>query len=339
MVSRRITELAGTITEEIVHTGQHYDKNMSDIFFDEMGIPVPMYHLGIGGGTHGQMTGKMLIRLEEVFLESNPDAVLVYGDTNSTLAGALAASKLHIPVIHVEAGLRSHNRRMPEEQNRVLTDHIADLLLCPTEYAVENLRQEGVNNGVYWTGDVMYDAALFFSENRPIELEIPIPDQFILFTLHRAENTDNLKRLKNIISAVNSNKSIPIVFPVHPRTRKVLHQENLTLENHIIPIEPISYLQMIKLERNASAILTDSGGVQKEAYFFQKPCGTLRNETEWQETVAVGANRLLGADGSRISRFLQELPQPKEWSNLYGDGDASVLVVDAVIRTLREIAT
>jgi UDP-N-acetylglucosamine 2-epimerase len=302
------------INEIIVHTGQHYDENMNDLFFKELEIPEPDYNLGIGSGNHGEQTGKMLIEIEKIMLKENPDLVIVYGDTNSTLAGALAASKLHIKLAHVEAGLRSFNKRMPEEINRVLTDHVSDILFCPTQTAVENLKNEGITKGVYLVGDVMFDALLHFSKisdtksNILERLNIK-PKEYYLATIHRAENTDNYERLKNILIAFSKMNEI-VVFPIHPRTRKMINYYGLgdLLENdNVKVIDPVGYLDMLKLEKNAKAILTDSGGVQKEAFWLKVPCITLRDETEWIETVNLGWNRLVGSDVEKILKAVRDL--------------------------------
>lgn len=330
VVSRAFESTRSHIEESIVHTGQHFDTNMSEVFFEQMGIPKPAVNLGIGGMSHGAMTGAMLSELEKLYQERRPAAVLVYGDTNSTLAGALAASKLHIPVLHVEAGLRSYNKRMPEEQNRVLTDHLSDLLLAPTAQAVQNLEQEGISQGVIETGDVMYDAALYYAEKAVPPRGVKIPHRFALMTLHRAENTDDPQRLKSIVEAVNSAVSMTVILPLHPRTRKVLQGSGLALAGHVQTIEPVGYLEMVYLETRADRILTDSGGVQKEAYFFEKPCGTMRDETEWVETVAAGANTLLGADGEAIRSFLGSTHPEIYWPPLYGDGHAGEAAVSVI---------
>lgn len=321
------------IEEVLIHTGQHYDYQMSQVFFDELGIKAPDYHLGVGSGSHGHQTGEMLKRIEEVLLQGKPDWVVVYGDTNTTLAGALAAAKLHIPVAHIEAGLRSFNRRMPEEVNRVLTDHVSDLLFCPTEAAVANLRREGftnilnsghllpldyaprtMDNGpvVANTGDVMYDAVLLYSELAQQKTDILprlglAPGGYALATVHRAENTDDPERLHAIFTGLANiaRGGLPVIVPLHPRTRRSLSFAPSTpypSNSRLRLIDPVSYLDMLILEKNAKVILTDSGGVQKEAFFFQVPCVTLREETEWVETVEAGWNTLVGCDPNRIVR-------------------------------------
>ncbi len=330
--------------EVLLHTGQHYDENMSDIFFRDMQIPKPDIRLHIGGTTHGAMTGQMLIEIEAALLKEKPDILLVYGDTNSTLAGALAASKLHIPVAHVEAGLRSFNMRMPEEQNRILTDHLASWLFCPTDTAVNSLKSEGISKGVHQVGDIMYDATLFYQQvlqkealqgkNRLDELKInEIPHHFFLATIHRAENTDDVSRLTSIVEAFNE-ISHEVILPLHPRTRKKLDEAGLILKQHVHVIEPIGYLEMLALEMKATAIITDSGGVQKEACFMQKPCITLRDETEWVETVKYGWNTLTGADKNKIIKAVNELKIPNEPSNLYGDGNAAPQILELLSKEL-----
>ena len=321
-------EIRKEFNEVIIHTGQHYDYEMNKVFFDELKIPEPDYHLGVGSGTHGEQTGEMLKRTEEVLIKEKPDLVLVFGDTNSTLAGALAASKLHIKVAHVEAGLRSYDKRMPEEINRVLTDHCSDLLFCPTETAVRNLKGEGVTNGVYLTGDVMVDA---LKENIEIaerkskildELDLK-PKEYCLATVHRAENTDDFERLKNIVDAFYEIGNL--VFPCHPRTEKFL--KNFGLWNGLIKnvkvIKPVGYLDMLMFEKNARKILTDSGGIQKEAYIFKVPCITLRENTEWVETVEDGWNVLVGADKDKIIKMANEFEPKGEQRDVFGKGDAS----------------
>ncbi len=318
--------------EVLVHTGQHYDREMSDIFFTELAIPRPDYELGIGSGSHGWQTGQMLMRVEEVLQAERPDWVLVYGDTNSTLAGALAAVKLGIPVAHVEAGLRSFNRSMPEEHNRVLTDHCADLLFCPTQTAVDLLAAEGVTQGVHLVGDVMFDAARQFAEAAAARATILArlglaPRGYALATLHRPYNTDDPARLRLVLDALNR-LELPVVFPVHPRTRARLAEMGTaecagTLATGLHCVEPVGYLDMLALEQSARLILTDSGGVQKEAYFFGVPCVTLRPETEWVETVQTGWNRLAWGDAETVLAAARgpwpgDAPPP-----IFGDGHAA----------------
>ncbi len=317
------------IQEIIVHTGQHYDQDMSAIFFKELEIQEPRYNLGIQAATHGAMTGRMLEQVEKVLMDENPDLVLVYGDTNSTLAGALAAVKLNIPVAHVEAGLRSFNRRMPEEINRVLTDHIAAFLFAPTTTAVENLKNEAINRGVYLTGDVMYDAALKFgkiSEKTSTVLErLNLqPRQYYLATLHRAENTDDPARLQSIFKALAIlNETRPVVLPMHPRTAKAI--KSLDMKNRIQELcvtQPLPFLDMVALEKSARVIITDSGGVQKEAYFHSVPCVTMRDETEWIETTVAGWNTITGADSDKIVRAAQSAKKGRPIDE-YGTGQAA----------------
>ncbi len=313
-------------TEVLVHTGQHYDDNMSAVFFDELGIPVPDYNLGIGSGSHGAQTAAMLAAIEEVLLAERPDWVLVYGDTNSTLAGALAGAKLHIPVAHIEAGLRSFNRRMPEEANRVVTDHLSDLLLCPSRAAADNLQSEGIASGVHVVGDVMV-AALQFAAMRArarsdILDRLRLDEQgYLLATVHRAENTDDPARLRSILAAFEE-AGETVVFPVHPRTRKVIESLGYAHDSvsRLRPIEPLGYLDMVRLEQSARMILTDSGGVQKEAYWLGVPCLTLRDETEWVETVQAGWNKVVGAERADILSAIKTFTAPKTRPPLYGDG-------------------
>ncbi len=323
-------------TEFILHTGQHYDFRMSEIFFDELGIPEPNLNLGIGSGLHGWQTGEMLIGIEKALLREQPDWVLVYGDTNSTLAGALAACKLHIPVAHVESGLRSYNRMMPEEYNRVLTDHAASLLFCPTQSAVATLRGEGITRGVHFTGDTMYDAVLMFAERAQqrstILSSLNLASKgYVLATIHRPGNTDDRKKLETILDAL-AQTGETIVMPLHPRTRKALNDYGLTdkwkASTGLVFIDPVGYLDMLVLEENARMILTDSGGIQKEAYFFEVPCLTLRNETEWVETVDAGWNRLVGADRDSILRNIDTFDAPgSKPPELFGDGNAAHKIV------------
>ena len=322
---------AAAIEEILIHTGQHYDASLSQVFFDELEIPAPRYHLGIGSLPHGAQTGRMLAAIEPVLVEEKPDWVMVYGDTNSTLAGALAAKKLNLSLAHVEAGLRSFNRRMPEEINRVLTDRISDALFCPTTTAVANLRREGITCGVEQVGDVMYDASLFYREraratSKVLEAHGLAPQQFVLSTVHRAENTDDPARLGQILAGLAAvAKEVRVVLALHPRTRKLIAEHGLGEQlGRAEVIDPVPYLDMIRLEESARAIVTDSGGVQKEAYFFRVPCVTLREETEWVETVESGWNRLAAADADRIATLVRDARVPQNpAAELYGDGNAS----------------
>jgi len=335
-VSREIAKHS-ELEEIIVHTGQHYDANMSDVFFDEMKIPKPHYHLNINGLNHGAMTGQMLEKIEGVLLKEKPDWVLIYGDTNSTLAGALAASKLHIKVAHVEAGLRSFNMRMPEEVNRILTDRVSTVLFCPTNTAVNNLEKEGYpfklsthnDQQITNVGDVMQDGAMFYTDlaKKPT---VALAEKFILCTVHRAENTDNEKRLRDIFEALGEiAKETQVVLPLHPRTKKIISDLGLKTENLTI-IDPVGYLEMVYLIKNSNLIMTDSGGLQKEAYFFEKQCITLRDETEWVELVECGANTLVGANKDKILKVHRNNSKfniQNSKLNLYGGGMASEKIV------------
>lgn len=323
--------------EKLIHTGQHYDENMSRVFFHEMGILKPTWQLHCGNHTHGAMTGQMLMDIEKILIDNQPDYVLVYGDTNSTLAGALAASKLHIPVVHVEAGLRSFNKAMPEEINRILTDHVSSILCCPTQTAVQNLHKENITKGVYHVGDIMHDAALLFgkeAEQRSTILQTLglSPKEFLLCTVHRAENTDSQERLCQIAQAwTEIAASERIVIPLHPRTRIYLEKYNLlaTLQqqSNILFTAPLGFLDMVMLERNARIILTDSGGIQKEAYFHKTPCITLREETEWTETIESGWNQLAGFHAKDIIKCLSTSNDRKEIQE-YGDGNTAQKILD-----------
>ncbi len=314
-------------TEVLVHTGQHYDENMSEVFFREMDIPEADINLNVGSGAHGKMTGEMLARIEEALLAHKPDLVLVYGDTNSTLAGALAAGKLCIPLAHVEAGLRSYHKAMPEEQNRIVADHLSDWLFCPTDVARRNLEREGITRGVHIVGDIMLDASLHYRQlaaQRPSRLNLP--SEFYLLTIHRAENTDSPARLAAIVDALNR-VELSAIFPVHPRTRKMLAAHGLVFAPHIRLMEPVGYLDMIELESKAKFIVTDSGGVQKEAYFFRKPCVTLREQTEWVETVESGWNRLAGANAEEILRAMASVTTSPSHPSFYGEGDCAARIL------------
>lgn len=330
-------ELRREFTEVLVNTGQHYDYNMAGVFFEQLKIPRPDYDLGVGSMSHGRQTGNMLIKIEEVIEKEKPDAVVVYGDTNSTLAAAIAASKLHIPVLHIEAGLRSFNKKMPEEINRVMTDHVSELLFAPTDVAVKNLREESIEDGVYQIGDVMYDAVLYNMSIAEKEHSLSkfnlISKSFILGTIHRAENTDNEKRMSAIVDAF-INTGLKVFLPLHPRTKGKLEQygllNKLSAAPNIILSEPISYLEMLLLEKHAKAIVTDSGGVQKEAYFAKVPCFTLRDETEWVETVEVGWNQLVDPLKDDLAKIISNFKAGKYKENLYGDGKAGEKITSII---------
>lgn len=323
--------------EILVHTGQHYDANMSDIFFDELKIPYPDINLGAGSGSHGKQTAEMLVGIEEILIREEPDYLMVYGDTNSTLAGALAASKLHIPVVHVEAGLRSYNMRMPEEQNRVLTDHISTILFCPTDSATENLKKEGIGQGVYQIGDVMCDAVLFYSKLMEEQDQTyyfqrlqglygraEAAKEWYLATVHRAENTDDIEKVEKILSAFER-MDAKVLFPVHPRTRHFVDtlREKHHYEN-ILFVQPMGYLDMLYFTKNAKKVVTDSGGLQKEAYILNTPCVTVRDQTEWVETLDGQFNVLAKPDTEDILNKVNHVrPDPGRHRDYYGSGDAA----------------
>lgn len=333
VVSRAIATTAkGGIDEILIHTGQHYDPDMSQVFFDELEIPYPDENLGIMGGSHGASTGAMLGMLERVFVQRSPAAVIVYGDTNSTLAGALAASKLGIPVVHVEAGLRSFNRSMPEEINRVLVDHISSLLLAPTASAARQLLDEGIREGVSVVGDTMLDAVQQYA---PRASSTPRSGPYAVLTIHRAETATSRTRLAAILEGLSSSP-IPFVFPVHPRTKEAIVRFGLEVPQAVEPISPVSYLQMIGLVRDSAFVATDSGGLQKEAFYLRRPCLTLRDETEWTELVELDVNRVVGAVPQEISEGIYwalrcDVPSV----NPYGDGHAGQAVVKEILRLLR----
>lgn len=354
VAARNRSHASPPVAELLLHTGQHYDDGMSDVFFRELAIPDPAYNLGVGSGTHGWQTGTMLAKIEEVLLEERPDWVLIYGDTNSTLAGALAAAKLHIRIAHVEAGLRSFNRRMPEEINRVVADRLSDLLLCPSLTAVANLAAEGIGGEtavaasslalkdtiqktspqVVVTGDVMADALLFAAGMASagdilVRLQLK-PKDYLLATVHRAENTENSARLGNILAAFGALPDT-VIFPIHPRTRKLLEQTSCSVPKNVKIIEPLGYFDMIALQKSARMLLTDSGGMQKEAYWLKVPCVTLREETEWVETVTLGWNVLAGADRDRIIEAVRSFKIPKTHEPLYGDGRAAERCLAAIL--------
>lgn len=323
-VSRAIREIGG-LSEVMVHTGQHFDPKMSAVFFEELNIPMPRHQLDVNGGGHGEMTGRMLIALEPVMIAEKPDWVVVYGDTNSTLAGSLVASKLHIPLAHVEAGLRSFNRLMPEEINRIVSDHLANLNLCPTSTAISNLTAEGITKGVHHVGDVMYDATLFAVQNlgRTIDPVAALglkPNGYTLATIHRAENTDDPHQLRKVIEFLQDRaERHPVVLPLHPRTRQAALRYRIEL-SPLCVTEPIGYLQMVQLLHSAREVITDSGGLQKEAYFHRVPCVTVRDETEWTETITHGWNRLWMGPDYVERREISE----------YGDGCAALKIADVL---------
>lgn len=329
--------------EIIIHTGQHYDENMSRIFFEELGIPRPDINLNVGSGRHAQQTGRMLVGIEKILRQEKPDIVLVYGDTNSTFAGALSAAKLHIRIAHIEAGLRSFNRRMPEEINRILTDQISDFLFCPTNTSVAHLTKEGVMGGIYQVGDVMYDAALKFGQiaekKSTIISKLGLQrGEYLLATVHRPHSTDYIDNLTHIVEAfIESHETI--VFPIHPRTRCYLEKYDLWNKldecQSILNIEPVSYLDMLLLEKNAQKILTDSGGIQKEAYFYQIPCITLREETEWVETVEDGWNTIVGTNKIAILNSIKEFSPNSKQRSLFGNGDASLKISQILLDSMK----
>ncbi len=335
----RVIKKYSELNEIIIHTGQHFDDNMSEVFFREMEIPKPAFNLDINGLSHGAMTGQMLEGIEKILLQERPDIVMVYGDTNSTLAGALAASKLHIKVAHVEAGLRSFNYKMPEEINRILTDRISNILFCPTDTAIKNLEVEGFKNfpsTIIKNGDVMQDAAIFYaaqSASRSTIISSLGLKDFVLATLHREENTNDVTVLKRLLNALNKlNSTIPLVVPLHPRTRKIISQQNLKTEFKIL--DPVGYFDMIELLKNCSLVMTDSGGLQKEAFFFQKHCVTLREQSEWVELEEHDFNKVVGSDESKIQNAFEYFRNKKSNFNinLYGNGRASEVIVDTLLK-------
>lgn len=330
---KRFTDLQ----EVIIHTGQHYDENMSEIFFKEMEIPKPNYNLNVNGLNHGAMTGQMLDGIEKIIIAEKPDVVVVYGDTNTTLSGALAASKLHVKVAHIEAGLRSFNMKMPEEINRIITDRISNFLFCPTDTAIENLKNEGFDNfgvNILKSGDVMQDAALYYSQlsfQRATVVNKLGLDEFILCTVHRAENTDDYSRLQEIVGAINQiSKDIQVVLPLHPRTNKIIKDYGLKLD--CLVIEPLGYFDMLELLKNCKLVMTDSGGLQKEAFFFRKHAVILRDETEWTELVEKGFNIVVGSDKLKITENVKKLfGKESDFSiDLYGNGNASSRIIEEI---------
>ena len=336
VVSKAISETEG-LTEIIVHTGQHFDSNMSDIFFEQLNIPRPHYLLDINGGSHGNMTGRMLVEIEEVLIKEKPDYVMVYGDTNSTLAGAMAAVKLHIPLVHIEAGLRSFNMQMPEEVNRILTDRVSSVLFCPTDAAVKNLKNEGFPfisvdsqvQSIKKVGDVMQDSAILFATRAIPPKDFNLSDGFILTTIHRAENTDQPERLRSILKALNEiAETIPVILPIHPRTLNIINNLQLDTSNLTL-IEPVGYLEMLWLLNHCGLVVTDSGGVQKEAFFMGKACITMRDQTEWIELIEEGVNELVGADKEKIINAVKRNygRTVEDKNQLYGGGTAAKKIV------------
>lgn len=331
------------IEEIIVHTGQHYDKNMSDIFFTQLNMPKPHVNLHIGSSSHGKQTGQMLAALEEIMMQVNPNVVLVYGDTNSTLAGALASSKLHIPLAHVEAGLRSFNKKMPEEINRVVTDHLSHLLFCPSHTAALHLKKEGITDGVYVTGDIMYDAIVHFkhfafTQSTILQALSLTKDNYYLSTIHRAENTNDKDRLTAILQALQQVDK-EVILPLHPGTKRKINEFSLHEFISSAPIqviEPLSYFDMVAVVAHASAVITDSGGLQKEAYMLQVPCITVRDETEWIETVQSGWNHIVGANKEKIVQTLSQLQRPTEYPSLFGDGHTAKHIIHILKKYMDE---
>jgi UDP-GlcNAc3NAcA epimerase len=332
----RIFSKSTRIDDYIIHTGQHYDTSMSEIFFEQLNIPKPIYNLNIGGGSHGQNTGRMIEAIEKVLIYLQPDCVIVYGDTDSTLAASIAASKINIKIIHIESGLRSFNKQMPEEINRILTDHLSELLFVPSDISAQNLLNEGINKSkIFKVGDVMYDSALYYSDKsiKPLALK-KIQDEFILTTVHRAENTNNINHIKNIIYSLNEiSRDMKIVFPIHPRTKKIIDDLNLNLSSNIKIITPVGYLEMIWLIQNSNLVITDSGGLQKEAYFHKKKCITLRDQTEWEELTKTKYNILSPPCFNNIVRdyfnIKSILFSSKE--EIYGNGDSAEKIYDIII--------
>ena len=338
--------------ETFVHTGQHFDASMSAVFFEELGMDEPDHHLSISGGSHGAMTGAMLARIEEIALQARPDLLLIYGDTNSTLAAALAASKQGIPIAHVEAGLRNYIKRMPEEQNRIIVDNLSTWLFCPTQQAITNLVKEGIVNHsqgrpgadaprVVNVGDIMYDASLRYRDRafarsaaQRLRARLSIEGKYRLLTLHRAENTDEPHRLAGIIAAINTLDEMQIVFPVHPRTRNRLAEDGLVLGCHVKNVEPVGYLDMIELEADCEMVITDSGGVQKEAFFFRKPCVNMYENSGWVEAVDAGWIVSSGAATDDIVAAVRGFKIPREWTSLYGDGHTGQKILDEISRGL-----
>jgi len=335
----RILQQQSAMEEIIIHTGQHYDPKMSAIFFEELDIPKPNYNLEVGSGSHAEQTGRMLIGIEKILLDENPDYVIIYGDTNSTIAGALAAAKLHIPVAHVEAGLRSFNREMPEEINRIASDHISDVLYAPTQTAMENLEKEGLINRAVLCGDVMYDSIEYYKiliTDNPHKFQIENrPDRYYLATVHRPSNTDNQANLLQIFQAF-SKLDLPVVFPAHPRVKKIIESHGIQVPTNVLITDPVGYLQMLNLLMDCQKVFTDSGGVQKEAYILKRPCITLRKETEWVETTFNQWNILTGPDANQIIEAARKEIDTSQHLDFYGDGYAAHKIISHLISIIKK---
>jgi UDP-GlcNAc3NAcA epimerase len=327
--------------EILVHTGQHYDRNMSKVFFEELNIKRPDFYLNVGSGTHALQTANIMIKLEKVIKKNKPDLIIVYGDTNSTLAGSLVGAKLNIPIAHIEAGLRSYNKKMPEELNRICTDHYSDILFCPSKTAVDNLKKEGLTKNVFLVGDVMKDALLRnIEKTSPVNFikkyKLKAKEKYYFFTLHRQENTDSIERLAGIFNILKLS-NVKVIFPIHPRTKKTISNNKIKIPGNIYTIDPVNYSESLYLQKNAQIVITDSGGIQKEAYFLGVPCITLRDETEWVETVKEGCNTITGIDTKKFAKALKKYSIRKNFrnsGNLYGDGKASEKIVQILHRMM-----
>lgn len=331
--------IEGRFTEVLIDTGQHYDSNMSEVFYQELHLKKPEYVLGVGSGNHGQQTATMLQRIEEILIHEKPEAVVVFGDTNSTLAGVLAASKLLIPVVHIEAGLRSYNKKMPEEQNRIVADHLSTLLLCPTQLALKNLKNEGIISGIEYVGDIMYDSVLkaYALTENPSEILQKFGIEsgtYQVLTLHRAENTNAIERLQQIFAAIETH-GVMTLFPIHPRTKKIMADQHIAVPECIQMIDPLGYLDMVVILKNARLALSDSGGLQKEAYFLGTPCLVLREETEWSELVESGNNTLVGYEYDAILKALRTFKSSSNKVDDFGDGHAASKIISAIERLLK----
>ena len=334
-------QLKNHFKEILVHTGQHYDENMSRFFFDELKIKKPDYNLNVGSSSHASQTANIMIRLEKVVKKNNPDLIIVYGDTNSTLAGSLVGAKLNIPIAHIEAGLRSFNKHMPEELNRICTDHYSEILFCPSKAAVNNLKKEGITKNVFLVGDVMKDAVLqnikrIDSKTIRNKYNLNTNEEYCFFTLHRQENTDDLKRLSKITKMLQLTE-LKVIFPIHPRTKKIIKRNSIKLPKNVFITEPVSYFESLALQKNAQIVITDSGGIQKEACFLGIPCITLRDETEWIETVQKGYNTIVGTNTEKFEIALKKYSKKKKFyssNDLYGDGKAAEKIVKILRRNV-----